>query len=109
MGVIRALKHIIEIERDTTTQSATGHPTKTPQVVATIYAGRMWIGHGNENMESGKQTPQNKCVWTVRGHNNVLETDRIIYDGDRYDIEFIQPIDKPTRGAYLKITTTLSK
>ena len=97
----------IQIQRFTTTYDGYGGEVKTWTTLYTVLA-RVEFGAtgNNEVFEAGLETTLRRVAFTIRFEDDIQETDRIIHEGDEYDIIAKQTIG---RRMYTKLITVMRK
>jgi SPP1 family predicted phage head-tail adaptor len=104
---IGMLDEEIQIQRKVSTYDQTGGEIKTWQTLYTVLARTEYPNTGStENFEAGMETTLRRVVFTIRFEDDIEETDRIVHDGDTYDMLAIQPVG---RRMYMKLLTTMRK
>lgn len=108
----------ITIQRATATQGAYGQPVETWADVATVWgAVEYQVARSGEEQTDAVHVVTNNVVFTIRHRSGMLETDRLYFDGNYYDIIRIAGSAGPggtgknqsARGAYLAITAEKRK
>lgn len=108
----------ITIQRAVVTPDAFGTPVVTWQDIACLWANLSYPATGSgETQYDAVHLATTNVVWTIRNGLAVLQTDRILYDAQAYDITRISESTGPGgaakqsagRNAYLAITAELRK
>jgi len=94
-----ALDQRITLQRYTTTADGGGGVTRTWSDLATVWAGVM-AKSGRESLEEGRINATFAVVFTIR-NRDVRETDRIIWQGENYNIRGV--LREGGRAMYLRI------
>ena len=102
MDTIGLLDRCVRIEQRTLSQDSFGEPMETFAVVDSVRAGVKFL-RGSEPFEGDQFNSKKVVQFTVRYRSDINETARIIWEGDTYDIEFI---NQKGRRQWLEIVGT---
>lgn len=84
----RGLDRQIRIERKVSARDGFGGETIAYQLRAEVWAAVIYT-RGREAFLSGQPTPANDIEFRVRWRADVEETDRVVFEGKAYDIQYL--------------------
>jgi SPP1 family predicted phage head-tail adaptor len=94
------LDKLIKIQRETLTGDGIGGDDLTWVDVSEEWAKAEPLS-GAERPEADRPEAQARYMFVIRHRSDLLDTDRIVFNGQNYDIDFIQ--DEGPRPTYLEI------
>ena len=100
--MVEKLTERITIQQQTETKQANGEVILSWSDVATVWADALPIS-GNEDFTGDKKTATQKYRFIIRHRTDIDTTNKIVWDGRDYDIEFINPYFKTGRNNYIEI------
>jgi len=86
------LRHTVEIQQATKTPNGSGGFVDAWATIATI-KGAMRAKSGYERMQAARLDAQTKNELTIRYRADIHERHRIVFDGKRYGITFINDLE----------------
>jgi SPP1 family predicted phage head-tail adaptor len=90
-----ALKYQVSIYQRTEATDTTGDTVFTNVLYKTVWAGVKYES-GNESREAEQVTASVKVRFQIRYNNNITEKMHIVYDGQKFDIDYIEKIGRET-------------
>jgi len=101
--MIGELDRRITIYSHTDTQSATGEPIRSWSLIRTCWA-FVELAGGSETIIGNTPTVRSDKTFTIRYSSVINENVRIEFEGQKYNIQHIEEID---RKRYMKISATI--
>ena len=92
----------ITIQQRTLVENTYGEKTEQWTTLATCWAKADFpVSSSDEKINDGLQTGHLKVVFTIRYRTGITEVNRIVFNSENYDIQFVQ---NTARNNYLVIT-----
>ena len=96
----RDFRDVFTVERATESADGAGGYTTSWATQATIYGLIETVG-GDEGIEAGRLEPTETVVITCHYRSDLLESDRLDIEGDKFNITRLENIDR--RSRFLRI------
>lgn len=102
-GRAGALNRLITIERSVDVQDATGQPIPTWQRLCRAWAA-VDSSDAAERFQNAREVGHKWRVFTIRWRDDIDFNQRIVYEGEYYNIRKINEIERRGRSKFLDIT-----
>lgn len=93
MESIGMLDRCVRVETRSQSQDSFGEPIETYAVLDSVRAAVKFM-RGSEPFEGGQFNAKKVVRFTVRYRTDIDETAKIIWEGDTYDIEYINQVGR---------------
>lgn len=97
-----ALNRRLTFEANTPSRDALGQPIESWSTLATVWAA-IDYGNGGEKIENDREIHTSKITFTVRYRADVSVKNRILFEGEYYDIRDIREVTTGFRQMYLEV------